>query len=122
MVADALAFKHQGAQPRGAPWSRHASGRLRGHRIRPGVGDRRVSRHPPGESDGVAQRHALEELVDSLVDIAQALLETQHLLTDDREAEVAWLDDAGMHRSDRDLVHSIAGHRYERVVFLLWFK
>ncbi len=56
----------------------------------------------------------LEALLDALVRVAQALLEAQHLLADDREAEMSGLDDAGVHRPDRDLVHAVAFDADER--------
>jgi hypothetical protein len=40
--------------------------------------------------------------------VAEALLEAQHFLADDRKAEVPRLDDSRMHRADRDFVHAIA--------------
>ena len=58
----------------------------------------------------------LEALLDALVHVAQPLLEPQHLLADDLEAEVAGLDDAGVHGSDGDLVHAVAFDAHERIV------
>jgi hypothetical protein len=49
------------------------------------------------------------------VHIAQARLEPQHALADDREAEMSRLDDAGMHRSYRHLVHAFAFDPDERI-------
>ena len=44
----------------------------------------------------------------ALVRVAQPLLQPHHRLALDVEAEMAGLDDAGMHRADRDLVHALA--------------
>ena len=57
-----------------------------------------------------------EALLDSLVRVAEPLLEPQHLLADDREAEMPGLDDAGVHRADRDLVDAVAGDANEGIV------
>ena len=57
-----------------------------------------------------------EAPLDALVHVAEPLLEPEHFLADDREAEVAGLDDAGVHRPDRDLVHAVAVDAHERVV------
>jgi hypothetical protein len=59
----------------------------------------------------VRQRHGLETLFDALVHAAQALLEPEHLLADDLEAEVAGLDDARVHRTHRNFVDAVAFDR-----------
>ena len=56
-----------------------------------------------------AQRRPNASL-DPLVHVAEPLLEPKHLLPDDREAEVARFDDAGVDRPDRNLVHAVALH------------
>jgi len=40
--------------------------------------------------------------------IAEPLLEPHHRLAVGGEAEMAWLDDAGMDRADRDLVQILS--------------
>ena len=52
------------------------------------------------------------------MDIAEALLQPQHLLADHLKAEVPRLDDSGVHRADRNLVHAIARHAHERIILL----
>ena len=47
--------------------------------------------------------------------VAEPLFELQHLLADDREAEVPGLDDAGMDGPDGNLGHAVAGHAHEFV-------
>ena len=44
----------------------------------------------------------------ALVRVAEPLLQPHHRLALHVEAEMAGLDDAGMHRADRDLVHALA--------------
>ena len=71
-------------------------------------------------SDVRAERQRLEELLGALVDEAQPRLEVDDRLALDAEAEVAGLDDAGVHRADRDLEEALAldateGERLARV-------
>jgi len=49
-----------------------------------------------------------EAPLDTLVRVAESLLELEHLLADDGEAEVSGLDSAGVHRADRNLMHPFA--------------
>src|SRR4029450_3567993 len=65
------------------------------------------------------ERHALEALLDALVHVAEALLEPQHLFADDRKAEVPRLDDAGVDRTHRDLVHAVTADRDEWIALPL---
>ena len=116
VVGDALALQHQRTQPGRARRDFAAPGRLERHAIGPGVGHRRVARHAAGEPVGLQRRQLGEAALDALVHVAQVLFEPQHLLADDREAEVARLDDAGVHRADGDLVHAVAFDAHEGVV------
>ena len=54
-------------------------------------------------------------LVDALVHVAQPLLEPHDGLAVGGEAEMPGLDDAGVHRPDRDLVQRLALGGKERV-------
>ena len=54
-----------------------------------------------------------EAPLDALVHITEALLEPQYLLADDRESKVPRLDDAGVHGTDRNLVHALALDAHE---------
>ena len=47
--------------------------------------------------------------------VAQALLEPKHLFADDLEAEMARLDDPGVHRTDGNLVDAVALDAHERI-------
>ncbi len=116
VVGDALAFEHQRAQPGRALGNLALPRRFQRHAIGPGVGHGRVARHPAGEPVRFQRRQLGEAALDALVHVAQVLLEPQHFLADDREAEVAGLDDAGVHRADGDLVHAIAFDAHEGVV------
>ena len=95
-----------------------AGDRLERLRVGPRVGDRAVAGDAAGEPMAVGGGHRLEALLDALVHEAEPLLEAQHLLADDLEAEVTGLDDAGVDRPDRDLVHAVAFDADERVFLL----
>ena len=49
-----------------------------------------------------------EAALDTLVDVAESLLELEDLLSHDRESKVARLDDAGVYGTDGDLVDASA--------------
>jgi hypothetical protein len=116
VVRDALALERERPQPQ-RPRGRHDPGEsLDCHRVGPGVRDRAVAGDAPGERPAADEIAALEQLVDRLVRVAEPLLEPQHLLADDREAEVPGLDRAGVHRPYRDLVHAFARDRHEAVL------
>ena len=68
------------------------------------------------EPHPVLEFHALEALLDAFMFVAEPLLQPQHLLADDREAEMPGFDDAGVHRPDRNLVHAVAADLYEGIV------
>ena len=61
------------------------------------------------------ERRARHQALDALVDVAEALFQAHHRLAIGGEAEMAGLDDAGMHRADRDLVQALALDREEIV-------
>ena len=62
-----------------------------------------------------AVRATRERALDAAVLVAERDLEVEDLLAVALEAEVARLDDAGVDRADRDLVHLLALDREERV-------
>ena len=57
----------------------------------------------------------MSQPVDALVHVAEPLLQPRHGLAVGGEAEMAGLDDAGMHRPDRNLVQALALDRQEFV-------
>ena len=69
--------------------------------------------HRPAPIPGGAARQlrrlleccARHQAVDPLVHVAQPLLKAHHCLAVGGETEMAWLDDARVHRADGDLVH-----------------
>jgi hypothetical protein len=54
------------------------------------------------------ERCACHQPLDAFVDITEPLFETHHGLPAGGEAEMPRLDDAGMHRPDRDLMQMFA--------------
>ena len=114
MVGEALELGHQRAQPDGARRRLDAERGLDGAREGQRVGDRAVARDAAGELRRRARAARRHQRLDALVDVAQPLLEAHHGLAVGGEAEMAGLDDAGMHRADRDLVQALAFGRQER--------
>ncbi len=116
VIRDALELERQRTQHQ--PSARHGDGRHVLERLAVGPRERhaRVSRDARGEAVSVQDRQLGEAPLDALVHVAEALLEPQHLLADHGEAEVAGLDDAGVHGADGNLVHAVAFDPHECVV------
>src|SRR6185437_2231091 len=116
VIRDPLALETERAKPDCARRRRDIREALDRLCVRPRVGDGAVPRDSSGELRAVDDRQRFEALLDALVRITEALLEAQHLLADDLEAEVAGLDDAGVYRPHRNLVDTLAFDPDERVV------
>ena len=116
MIRDAFELQSERTQPRRS----RRNGRVRHALERLAVGPRErhggITGHAGRETMRVLQLQRLEAPLDTLVYVAETLLESQHLFADDREAEVAGLDDARMHRPDRHFVHAVAFDAHEMVV------
>ena len=84
--------------------------------ISPRECDGGIAGDPRGQPVAFEQGQLGETPLDALVHIAEVLLEPEDLLAHDRKAEMARLDDARVHRSDRNLVDAFALDRHERVV------
>src|SRR5204863_9305804 len=84
-------------------------------RVSPRIGDRAVARHAAGEAMRLIDFQRLETLFDALMRVSQAFFETEHFFADDLKAEMAWLDDAGMHGSDWNFVYAVAFDLDERI-------
>ena len=80
-----------------------------------GISDRAVARGARGELGGLLQRRAAHQRLDALVHITEPLLQPHHVLAIGGEAEMAGLDDAGMHGPDRNLMQRLAFGGEERV-------
>ena len=72
--------------------------------VRGGVPDHRVARDRFGDQHGAIGAGGLQQPLDAAMLVAEHDLEKQHLLAVGLKAEVSRLDDAGVHRPDRDLV------------------
>jgi hypothetical protein len=84
--------------------------------IGPGVGAGGIAGDAADQLRAAREVGADEQLLDALVLVAEALFEAQHALADDREAEMARLDDAGVDGADGDLVGALAADLDEVVV------
>ena len=115
MIGDALELGHDAAQDLGA------RRRIDLQRLLDRAGEGEAVGH--GGIAGDARDHARraldvgvgEQPVDALVHVAEPLLQPRHRLAVDAEAEMAGLDDAGVHRADRNLVQALALDRQEIV-------
>src|SRR5205814_7608444 len=82
--------------------------------VRERMAHARVSRDPLRELDALREGKRLEQLLGALVHEAEPRLEIHDRLAFDAEAEVAGLDDAGVHRPHRDLEDAFAFDPPER--------
>ncbi len=116
VVGDALELERERPQPRGARRQLDRAHLLERPAVRPRAGDGRVAGHAGGEAMPLEDRQIGEASLDALVHIAETLLEPEHLLANDREAEMTRLYDAGVHRTDGNLVDPVPRDPYERIV------
>ena len=115
VVGDALELRHQRAQldARAAVTSTPSAAstaRAKAKRIGDGAVAGGARRQACAARSSVAPAISA---FDALVHIAEPLLQPHHRLAIGGEAEMAGLDDAGMHRADRDLVQAFAFDREE---------
>ena len=115
VVGEALQLAHQRAQVDRPGRHLEAERCLDGAGEGDGVGDGAVARYAAGELGGLVQRGAGEQAVDAFVHVAEPLFQPHHGLAVAGEAEMAGLDDAGVHGTDRDLVQRRADGREECV-------
>ncbi len=72
------------------------------------VSDGAVAGGASGKSRRLLDGRAGHQRLDAFVHIAEPLFEPYHRLAAGGEAEMSRLDDAGMHRADRNLVQALA--------------
>ena len=115
MIGEPFEFSHQRAQICRA--RRNIDVERRFDRLRKGeaIGDRAVAGHARRETRGALDRGADHQLIDALVHEAKPLLKPHDGFAIGREAEMARLDNAGVHGSDRYLVERFAFCGKERV-------
>ena len=116
VVREPLELEGDAAQRERARRRLPAGERLDRLHVGEGVAHRGVARDRLGERERAPVRAAAQQPLDPAVLVPEDDLEVEHLLAVALEAEVAGLDDAGVHRADRDLVHLLALHREERVL------
>ena len=114
-------LRHHAAQPNGTWWryrcrAQTSTARAKAKR----VGDRAVARGAAGKTRCLLQRHAVHQMVDALVHVAEALFQPNHRFAISGEAEMARLDDAGVNRADGNLVQAFAFHRQEWIGGRIW--
>ena len=78
------------------------------------VADARVAGNALGELHAGHRIAPLEQLLGALVREVQARLHVDDRLAHDAEPKMTGLDDAGVHRADRNLVHPFPADRRER--------
>ena len=117
MIGQALELGHQRAQIDRARRDLHLQRGFRGLREGKGIGHRAVAGGAPGQLRRVVERGAGAQLLDALVHIAEPLLQPHDMFAIGGETEMSGLDDAGMHRADRDLMQAFALGWQEFVCF-----
>ena len=118
VVRDAFALEQQRAQPE-RPFGHFARrGGLQRHGIGPGKCHAAVAGDARREPGPFLQRQRFEAFLDAFMRVPKALFQPQDALADHREAEMPGLDDAGMHRTDGDLVHPLALDRNEGIAWI----
>ena len=103
-----------GLRPRGLPTSRQ---RLDRTTVRACMSDHRIACDRLRDQHSPLAGHSLQQALHAAMLVAEHDLEKQHLLAVRLEAEVRRLDNAGVDRTDRDLVHLLAVDAKERVGF-----
>ena len=115
MIGDALELGHHAAQHLARGGASTAERRLDRTRESEAERNRRIARDARDHARRLGEVDAGQEAIDALVHVAEPLLQPRHGLAIGGEAEMAGLDDAGMHRTDRNLVQAVAVHRQEIV-------
>ena len=115
MIGQPLQLGHQRAQIKRARRHLHLQRGFDGLREGKGIGDRAVAGGAAGELRRLVERGAGHQRFDALVHIAEPLLQPHDVFAIGGEAEMSRLDDAGMHRTDRDLMQAFAFRRQEGV-------
>ena len=108
MIGEALEFGHQGAQIGCARRRLDFQRGLDRPRESEAVGDGAVAGDAGREPRRLVERRSRYQRLDALVRIAEALLEPNDRFAVGGETEMAGLDDAGVHWSDRNLVQALA--------------
>ena len=104
MIGDALELGHHPAEHGRARRRGQPECRLDRERERKAVRDRGIAGHSCDDARSAIEICAGQQPVHALVHVAETLLQPNHDLAIGREAEMARLDDAGVHGPDGNLV------------------
>ncbi len=115
MVGEAFKFGHQRTQPMGAGRYLHSESGLDRAGECHGIGNRAVAGHPAGELGGVRQIGSLHQRFNALVRVAQPCFQADDSFAIGVEAKMPWLDDAGVYRTDRDLMQAFTFGGQKRI-------
>ncbi len=114
MVVETFEFQQRTPQELARPPAPGSAGRPPRPGSRPARARRRCPRDPLSDLEAGGDVFSLAQPFDPLVDEPQPGLHPQDGLPHHPEAEMPGLDEPGVHRSDRDLVHTGAFDRDER--------
>ena len=116
VVVEPFQFDEQGAEPVRIVAQFDAESILDGEAVGNRMRDGGIAADALGQPYRAVGRAALEELFQAPVHEPESSLESQDRFARDGEAEVAWLDQPGVHRAYRDLIHPGPIDRDEREV------
>src|SRR5215472_13371946 len=108
MIGKAFDLGHQRAQPDGARWRRDTERSFGGAGEGKGVGNGAVARRAAGKLRTARQIRTDHQTFNAFVDVTEALLQPHDRLAARVKTEVAGLDDAGMDRTDKNPMQSVA--------------
>jgi hypothetical protein len=108
VIREALQLRHESAQPTRSLGHLDPKRRLDCLSKSERVGNGAVAGDAASELGSSVEIGTSHQALNSLVNVAKPFLKPNHRLAICREAEMAGLDDAGMDRTDRDLVHAFA--------------
>ena len=108
VVVETFHFEQQCPQPRRALGNHRAGQPLGRHGERDGVRHRAGAARALDGEERVVERLALNDLLDAAVRVEETRIEVEDRFADVGEAEMTRLDDAGVDRADRQLVHTFA--------------
>ncbi len=108
MICQPLQLRHQGAQPVGARGRRPVERSLHRARKRNTVSDRRIAGATACQLRSALNVGAPQKTLDSLVRVAEALLEAHHRVAVGADPEVARFDDGGMDGAYGKLVNALS--------------
>jgi hypothetical protein len=104
VIGDALKLGHERAEPDAARRNFGPKGGLDGMSEGEGVGHGAVTRDAACEPRALVETCSSHQRLSALMHIAETLFQPRHRFAAASEAEMTWLDDAGMDRADRNLV------------------